>query len=349
MHSVSGPTSASSTSSPATEPVPLRRAGPPTDLDRELDRPRFATSAWFLGLHLACFAAVFTGVSATAAIACAALYAARMFALTAGYHRLFAHRTYETSRVFRFLLGLLGTTAVQKGPLWWAATHRAHHRYSDQPGDPHSPVQRGFWWAHVGWILGDRHAGADLDDVRDLSKYPELRWLDRWHFVAPIAVGALLFGLGEWLAAAHPGLGTSGPQLLVWGMVISTVLLYHGVWCVNSLVHLWGARRYATTDDSRNNGLVALWTFGEGWHNNHHRFPASERQGFRWWQVDISHLGLRVLSWVGLVWNLRRPPREILEEGREGRARVRGRTAREVVEAAAAAARASAASDPATP
>jgi stearoyl-CoA desaturase (Delta-9 desaturase) len=323
-----------------TPPAPARSAD-----DRELDRPRLGTCLWFALLHVACFAAIWTGVSWTAAIACAVLYAARMFALTAGYHRHFAHRSYETSRVFRFLLGMLGTTAIQKGPLWWAATHRAHHRWSDHPGDPHSPVERGFWWAHVGWILGDRHAGADLADVRDIAKYPELRWLDRWHLAPPIAVIVLLYVLGEGLGAAWH---TSGLQLVVWGMVISTVLLYHGVWTVNSLVHIWGTRRYATTDNSRNNGLVALWTFGEGWHNNHHRFPASEQQGFRWWQIDISHLGLRTLSLVGLVWGIKKPPRAILEEAREGRS-LRRASARSVVEVAAAAARTTAASDPATP
>jgi stearoyl-CoA desaturase (delta-9 desaturase) len=343
-----------SASAPVVPPAPLPTASEsPTDAraalrldDRELDRPRFGTCAWFVGLHLACLAAIFTGVSWTAGVVCAVLYAARMFALTAGYHRHFAHRTYETSRTFRFLLGMLGTTAIQKGPLWWAATHRAHHRWSDQPGDPHSPVQGGFWWSHVGWILGDRHAGTDLSDVRDLAKYPELRWLDRWHLLPPVAVGVLLYVLGEWMGAAFH---TSGAQLVVWGMVISTVVLYHGVWTVNSLVHVWGTQRYTTSDNSRNNALVALWTFGEGWHNNHHRFPASERQGFRWWQLDISHLGLRVLSWVRLVWGIKSPPRAILEEGREGRAHRRAAGARSVVAAAAAAARARAASDPATP
>jgi stearoyl-CoA desaturase (delta-9 desaturase) len=281
-----------------------------------------------------------------------------MFALTAGYHRHFAHRTYETTRAFRFVLGLLGTLAVQKGPLWWAATHRNHHRYSDMPEDPHSPLQRGFWYAHVGWILGLRHDGYDVEEVKDIAKWPEIRWLDRFYLVPPALLTLALFGVGEWLRVAAPSLGTSGLQLVVWGMAISTVVLYHGVFCVNSLVHMWGSRRYATTDDSRNNGLVAIWTFGEGWHNNHHRYPASERQGFRWWQLDISHLGLRALSFVGLVWDLRKPPRAILEEGREGRrgkrplaGAVAAATAAATVaaNAAAGAAGRTPASDPATP
>lgn len=271
---------------------------------------------WFAGMHLACLLALWTGVSTTAIVVAVALYYLRMFALSAGFHRLLAHRSYEATRVFRTAIATLGTMAMQKGPLWWASTHRHHHRYSDMPEDAHSPVQRGFWWAHIGWILYPAHTNTDLSRVPDLVKHRSLVWLDRNPWVPPVALAVLLYGLGAWLDAAFPALGTSGAQLLVWGGIISTVVLYHGTWSVNSVVHLWGTRPYRTPDQSRNNGLVALWTCGEGWHNNHHRYQASERQGFRWWQLDLSHLALRFFSWFGLVRKLRGPTAAVLEEGR---------------------------------
>ena len=280
------------------------------------DRPRLFPTLWFGGMHLACLAVLWVGVSWIAVGLCLAFYAFRMWTISSGYHRYFAHRSYSTSRVFRFLIGVSGTLALQKGPLWWASTHRNHHRYSDQPQDVHSPVQRGFWWAHVGWILASKHTATDYKTIRDFARYPELRLVDKFHWVAPTVAGLLLFALGTWLGAAHPSLGTTGPQMLVWGFVISTVLLYHGTWSVNSLVHLLGRRRFSTPDDSRNNMWVALWTFGEGWHNNHHRFPASERQGFYWWEIDLSHTILSLLSRVHLVWDLKRPPKALLLEGR---------------------------------
>jgi stearoyl-CoA desaturase (delta-9 desaturase) len=275
---------------------------------------------YFGGLHLACFAAIWTGVSWTAAAVCVGFYLMRMVAITAGYHRHFAHRSYSTSRAFRFVLGALGTLALQKGPLWWASTHRNHHRNADQADDVHSPRYHGFWWSHFGWVLAARNSETDVARVRDLARYPELRWLDRLHFVLPLAVAGLLFLLGARLAASHPGLGTTGLQMLVWGFGISTVLLYHGTWSVNSVVHMWGRRRFETNDDSRNNVWVALATCGEGWHNNHHRFPASERQGFYRWEIDVTHGVLSALSRLGLVWDLRRPPAALLEEGRTWKA-----------------------------
>ncbi len=279
-------------------------------------RPRLIPTLYFGGIHLACLAILWVGFSWTALWVCLAHYALRMFAITAGYHRLFAHRSYTTSRVFRFFLAVLGTLALQKGPLWWASVHRQHHRASDTPEDVHSPVQRGFWWAHVGWILGADHSGTDYERIKDFAKYPELRWLDRLHFIAPFLLGWGLYALGAHWAVTRPELGTNGPQMLVWGVAVSTVLLYHGTWSVNSILHLWGRRRYKTRDASRNNLWVALYTFGEGWHNNHHRFQSSEKQGFFWWQIDVSHMVLWLFSRVGLVWDLKRPPRSILEEGR---------------------------------
>jgi stearoyl-CoA desaturase (Delta-9 desaturase) len=268
----------------------------------------------FIGMHLACLLALWVGVSWVAVAVCLALHPVRMFGLTAGYHRYFSHRAFKTGRAFQFLLALLGATAVQKGPLWWAAHHRHHHAYSDRPEDLHSPVQRGFWWSHMGWFLCKKYDETNLRLIPDLARFPELRWLNKYHLVPPVALAVALFGVGVLLEAYAPGLGTSGWQMLVWGFFVSTVLLYHTTYLVNSLNHVWGTRRFETTDDSRNNLLIALVTLGEGWHNNHHFYPASARQGFYWWEVDFAHYGLKLCSFVGLVSDLKAPPRRLLEQ-----------------------------------
>jgi stearoyl-CoA desaturase (delta-9 desaturase) len=232
----------------------------------------------------------------------AALYYARMFFLTAGYHRYFAHRTFKTSRGFQFALALGGTLAVQKGVLWWAANHRLHHRFSDRAGDPHSPRRRGFWWSHAGWFLSDEHVHTEWNQIKDLARFRELRWLDGHYLVPPVALALVLFALG-------------GAGALVWGFFVSTVLLWHGTFTVNSLAHLFGRRRYLTNDDSRNNLGIALITMGEGWHNNHHHYPGAARQGFFWYEIDVTYSLLCVLSGLGLIWDLRRPPRQIVDPG----------------------------------
>jgi stearoyl-CoA desaturase (delta-9 desaturase) len=258
------------------------------------------SSVPFWAVHVACLAAFFTGVTWSALAVCLALFWLRMFGVTAGYHRYFAHRSYKTSRAFQFVLALLGTIAVQKGVLWWAANHRNHHKYSDQEGDVHSPLLRGFWWAHVGWILGPDYEDTDLTRIPDMARYPELRWLNDHYLVPPVALAVLLFALG-------------GATWLVWGFFISTTLLWHATFTINSLAHVWGSRRYETTDASRNNVWLALLTMGEGWHNNHHRYMNSVRQGFFWWEIDLSYYALLALSWCGLVWDLHQPPRKLLE------------------------------------
>ena len=258
------------------------------------------SSVPFWAVHVACLAAFFTGVTWSALAVCLALFWLRMFGVTAGYHRYFAHRSYKTSRPFQFVLALLGTIAVQKGVLWWAANHRDHHKYSDQEGDIHSPLLRGFWWAHVGWILGPDYEDTNLTRIPDMARYPELRWLNDHYLVPPVALAVLLFALG-------------GATWLVWGFFISTTLLWHATFTINSLAHVWGSRRYETTDASRNNVWLALLTMGEGWHNNHHRYMNSARQGFFWWEIDLSYYVLVALSWSGLVWDLHQPPRKLLE------------------------------------
>lgn len=253
----------------------------------------------FILMHVACVAVVFVGISLPAVLLCIALYIIRMFALTAGYHRYFAHRAFKTSRFFQFVLAVVGTTAVQKGPLWWASHHRRHHKYTDQEGDLHSPVTDGFWWSHIGWVISRKYNPTDWLAIKDFARYPELRWINKYHLIPAITLAVLCFLLGGWL-------------WLVWGFFVSTVALYHGTFSVNSLAHMWGSRRYATGDDSRNNFLIALWTGGEGWHNNHHHYMASVKQGFYWWEIDFSYYTLKMMSWVRLVWDLRLPPQQFL-------------------------------------
>lgn len=271
----------------------------------------------FILLHLACAGVLITGTSTTAVVVCLALFWVRMFAITAFYHRYFAHRSYKTNRFWQFIFALLGNMSAQRGPLWWAAHHRAHHQHSDTEEDLHSPVQRGFWWSHMGWFTCDASFRTQLHRIKDFARFPELRFLDRYDSFAPLLLIVLLFVSGEALAAWAPQLETSGLQLVVWGFVISTVFLFHATVTINSLGHIWGSRRFNTKDHSRNNALLALLTLGEGWHNNHHRWAVSARQGFYWWEIDISYMVLKAMSWIGIVYDLSPVPRRVLEEGRK--------------------------------
>ncbi|MDE2339163.1 MAG: acyl-CoA desaturase [Gammaproteobacteria bacterium] len=277
------------------------------------DRIDWLRATPFIALHLGCFAALWTGVSGTALSVAAVLYAVRMFAITGFYHRGFSHRTFRASRPVQLLFAVIGAACVQRGPLWWAAHHRNHHRDADTPLDPHSPRVHGLLWSHMGWFLTRRAFRTDLKRVADLARYPELRWLDRYDIAVPVALAAALYALGALLQRLAPQLGTDGPQLLVWGFCISTVVLFHATVTINSLAHGWGSRRFETRDDSRNNFLLALLTFGEGWHNNHHRFPGTARQGFRWWEIDLTWYGLRLLAALGLISGLKPLPARVLE------------------------------------
>ncbi len=265
----------------------------------------------FIGLHLGCLTAFWTGVSATALTVAAALYALRMFAITGFYHRYFSHKAFRASRAMQFLFALLGASAAQRGPLWWASHHRHHHAHADREADAHSPRHHGLLWSHLGWFLARGNFTTRLALVPDLARYPELRFLDRYDVLVPVLLALGLYGIGEWLALAHPALGTDGPMLLVWGFCISTIALYHATFLVNSLAHRVGSRRYAVRDTSRNNFWLALLTFGEGWHNNHHRYPGSARQGFHWWEIDLTYYGLRALAAVHLIRDLRPVPEAI--------------------------------------
>jgi stearoyl-CoA desaturase (delta-9 desaturase) len=262
--------------------------------DGVLARKQLLPTLIYWGLHALALLVIVTPPSSAVLILTAVTFWVRLFAITAGYHRYFAHRAFRTSRVFQFLLALVGASATQKGPLWWSGGHRRHHRYSDQPGDMHSP-REGFWYSHQGWILDTKWERTELENIRDFARFPELVWLNRWHFVPPIALAIVCT-----LIAGFPG--------VLWGYVFSTVLLWHTTYSINSLAHRWGKQRYETGDDSRNNWFLGLLTLGEGWHNNHHWFMSSARQGFFWWEIDVTYYALRALALLGIVWDLREVP-----------------------------------------
>ncbi len=285
--------------------------------DDEHDDIMYPSAIPFILVHLGCLAALWSGITWRAAALCALLYWLRIFAIGAGYHRYFSHRAYSTGRVFQFVLAFLSQTSTQKSVLWWAAKHRHHHRHSDTPRDVHSPRHKGFIYSHVGWIFARKHDKADLTKVADLARFPELMWLHRWEQLPSVCLALLSFLLGGW------------PGLLV-GFFWSTVLVYHATFCINSLAHVHGRQRYVTGDDSRNNWLLALFTMGEGWHNNHHAYQSSVWQGFRWWEIDLTGYILSALSWLGLVWNLRAPPREVLRNEQRLGSRVVNRAAEQL-------------------
>jgi stearoyl-CoA desaturase (Delta-9 desaturase) len=260
-------------------------------------RLHFDAIVAFGPLHLACLFLLWVPFKWSYVAWMFATYTIRMFAVTAGYHRYFSHRSYKLGRVSQFLLGFLAQTSAQKGVLWWAAHHRMHHRHSDTSADPHSPGRYGFWWSHIGWLVSQTSDAYDHRLMQDFEKYPEIRLLNRYHRTPALLFGAVVYAVG-------------GFEVFMWGFVLSTVVLWHGTFSINSLAHLWGSRRFQTKDDSRNNLLLALITLGEGWHNNHHQYMSSARQGLKWWEIDVTYYVLKVLSFVGVVRDLREMPAE---------------------------------------
>lgn len=257
-----------------------------------------------IAMHVACLLAFVTRFSWSLVLLALGSYVLRMFAITAGYHRYFSHRSYKASRGFQFLLALIGTCSMQNGPLWWASWHRRHHKHADTTLDPHSPHHAGFWKAHIGWVLDPREESRrDYSNVKDLSRFPELRFLERHKWLPMFVYGAACFAI-------------AGGAGLLWGFVISTVVLFHATLAINSLAHVWGSRRYATNDTSRNNFVLAVLTLGEGWHNNHHHHMNSARQGFLWWEIDVSYYVLRALARFRIVWDVREPNLRALHRGR---------------------------------
>jgi stearoyl-CoA desaturase (delta-9 desaturase) len=273
----------------------------------------------FVLMHVACFAAIWTGVTWKAAAIGIFLYWVRMFGVTGGYHRYFSHRSYKTSRFFQFILAMLAQSSTQKNVLWWAGVHRHHHKHSDTEEDVHSPRHRGFWYSHFGWIFDQKFDKTDTSTVTDLTRYPELRFLQRFEQFPSILLAIACYAIAGW-----PG--------LVVGFVWSTVVLYHCTFFINSLAHVHGNQRYVTGDDSRNNWWLAVITMGEGWHNNHHAYQRAARQGFRWYEVDFTFYILTVLSWTGIVWDLGKPPVEVVRNERPlGRATIE-KIARQIAE-----------------
>ncbi|MBX9722673.1 MAG: acyl-CoA desaturase [Candidatus Obscuribacterales bacterium] len=264
----------------------------------------------FLFLHLGCIPVFYVGCSSTAVTTCVLLYIVRMFAVTGFYHRYFSHRSFKTTRAFQFVMAAWGLMSVQRGPLWWAAHHRTHHRKSDHEGDIHSPKMSGFLWSHIGWITSSNNMPTNYSNVQDLARYPELVFLNRFDWIVPSLLFIGLYAFGEMLRSCHPELHTNGAQLIVWGFFISSVILFHATASINSLSHIFGSQRYDTGDDSRNNFILALITFGEGWHNNHHKYRGTVRQGFYWWEIDLTYYGLLILSLLGLISDLHPVPAE---------------------------------------
>lgn len=273
-----------------------------SDQPRRIDVARVLP---FIAIHAGCLLVPWVGISVTAVTTAVVLYAVRMFAITAFYHRYFSHQSFRTGRVMQFVFAVLGASAAQRGPLWWASHHRHHHRFADRPEDSHSALHHGLAWSHLGWFMARGNFRARTELVPSFARYPELRFLDRWDALVPALLCGVLWAVG-------------GAQLVVWGFCVSTVAVYHATFSINSLAHHFGTRRYATPDASRNNFWLALVTFGEGWHNNHHHYPAAARQGFFWWEIDITWYGLRALAALGLVRDLRPVPVAV-RDGRAGR------------------------------
>ncbi len=241
--------------------------------------------------HIGAVAALFM-FSWKAFLVSAALYwMAVGWGISLGYHRLHTHRSYKTPLIVEYFFALCGALTLEGGPIFWVATHRIHHQNSDHDGDPHSP-REGTYWAHMGWIMTGKAMHHDTSILKryvpDLSKDKFHVALTTWHWVPQVVVGLILLAIGGW------------PYVL-WGVFFRTVFGLHCTWAVNSATHLWGSRRFATRDDSTNNWWVAMFTWGEGWHNNHHAHPVSARHGLAWYEIDINYMGIKALEFLGLA------------------------------------------------
>lgn len=287
------------------------RYDPKTNYSENIDWIR---SIPFLLLNLGCFLVFWVGFSWVAFISALVLYFVRIFSIGAFYHRYFSHKTYQTNRFWQFIFAVFGASSVQRGPLWWASHHREHHMCSDEPNDAHSPVQHGFFWSHVGWFLSKKYYFYNPERVKDLLRFPELVFLDRYDSLIPIIMFASCWIVGLLLQHYAPQLGTTPGQMIVWCFCISTIALFHTTVSINSLSHVFGRKRFVTKDNSRNNFFLALLTFGEGWHNNHHHYPATARQGFMWWEIDLTYYLLKLLEKMGIIWNVKGVPKGVLDK-----------------------------------
>ena len=270
----------------------------------------FTAIVVFWTVQASALLAFFVPLSWPLAALWAASHFARAIGLTLAFHRYFAHRAFQMNRTARFFWTLIGTAAMQKGPLWWAGHHVNHHRFADREGDPHSPSVSGFYYAHIGWFLNDaRHDRIESGNavVRDFGRVPEIAWLDRYYFAPPLALAAIMYLAG-------------GIEWLVWGFCVPTVTLAHATFAINTVNHLFGSRRFDTMDDSRNNAVTAVFAVGEGWHNNHHRYQRAARNGFFWWEFDPTWYVIRAMAAVGLAWDVQGVPARVYAEARARRA-----------------------------
>lgn len=242
-------------------------------------------------LHIGAIAALFMFSWKLLALTVVLYWLTTGLGISMGYHRLHTHRSYKVPKALEYFFAVCGAATLEGGPIFWVATHRIHHQKSDQPGDPHTP-RDGAWWAHIGWILlgESKHSNTRLMSkyAPDLAKDRFYIWLNNWHWVPSVLLAVVLYAIG-------------GLPMVLWGVCLRLVFGLHATWLVNSATHLWGSRRFATRDDSRNNWWVALLTFGEGWHNNHHAHPTSARHGLAWYEFDPSWLLLKVLRACGIA------------------------------------------------
>ncbi|MEQ8583139.1 MAG: acyl-CoA desaturase [Marinoscillum sp.] len=280
---------------------------------RVLNKPKIKKEISFTLMHFIPFAALLTGATLFDWMICIFLYFFRMFWITGGYHRYFAHRSYKTSRWFQFVIAFMAQTSAQKGALWWAGHHRVHHRTSDTYDDPHSMKHYGFWYSHVGWIIGPDYKETDYKIIGDYAKYPELVWLNKYYLVPPVVLALTVMALGGIVngGGIEMMFTAAGFSTLFIGFFLSTVVLYHGTFSINSIMHKFGKQRYKSNDESKNSLWLALLTMGEGWHNNHHYYETAARQGFFWWEIDITYYILRVFGFLGLIWDIREVPDHI--------------------------------------
>src|SRR6202142_3422431 len=258
-------------------------------------RMNFATTLTMVLFHVGAVAALFMFNWKAFAVAVFLYWFCTGLGISMGFHRLLTHRSYKVPRPLEYLFAICGALTLEGGPISWVATHRIHHQNSDLPGDPHSPHDGG-WWAHAGWIL---YGETNHNNTRVMSKYaPDLArqpfyvWLNNYHWVPMIVLGVLLYAIG-------------GLPMMLWGIAVRVVVGLHATWLVNSATHMWGRRRFATRDDSRNNWWVALMTFGEGWHNNHHAHPTSARHGLAWYELDLTWIQIRTLQLLGIARSIR--------------------------------------------
>lgn len=287
----------------------------PDDDEKRIDWLRILP---LIVLHVGCLGVIWAGWSWISVVVALLLYMIRMFAITGFYHRYYSHKTFQTDRTWQFLFAVLGNSSVQRGPIWWAAHHRHHHRYADRRKDVHSPVIHGFLWSHMGWLTTRANFRTKTEFAKDWMRFPELRWINRYDTVIPVLLALTLYGFGNLLAKMAPSLGTSGMQMVVWGFFISSTVLLHATVTINSLAHMFGRRRYNTPDASRNNVFLAIITFGEGWHNNHHQYSISTRQGFFWWEIDFTYYLLLVLRRLNIIRHLRPVPENVKHPNRIG-------------------------------